>query len=257
MAYGRLCKAAVILTFALVGDPTRDALAAPDCVHWLAEGFWRKAVAADVRRCVAAGARLDARAQDEGTPLHLAARFGNADAVEALIAAGAAVEARGKNGETPLHQAVIDREFVRIVLERMVSEARPVAPRRFGLSARRRAAIEDRVAKVKALIGAGAKVEARTETQGETPLHVAASSSDAETVKALVAGGARLEARDKNGLTPLHRAALWNAETVNALLDAGADGGATTSEGMNPFDLADRSMRGTEAWHRLREARHR
>ncbi len=257
MARGKLCKTAIILSLALVGGTARSALAAPDCVHWLAEGFWRMAVAADIGRCLAAGARLDARNRNGEGPLHLAAEFGDAATVGALIAAGAAVGVRGERGMTPLHIAVVDRQFVQILLERWSSGARPAAPQRRSVSATWQAAIEDRVAKVKALIAAGADVEARSGERGKTPLHLAAGSSDAKTINALIKGGARLEIRDKHGLTPLHDASLWNPEAVHALLDAGADGAATTPDGLTPFHLADREMPGTDAWRRLRAARSR
>ena len=47
----------------------------------------------------------EARAEWRLTPLHWAAHFGNAEAIEALIAAGANLEARSESGFTPLHEA--------------------------------------------------------------------------------------------------------------------------------------------------------
>ena len=39
------------------------------------------------------------------TPLHLAARYNNADAVQTLLYAGADINHRDKSGDTPLHKA--------------------------------------------------------------------------------------------------------------------------------------------------------
>ena len=103
------------------------------------------------------------------TPLHVAARYGSADSVQALVAAGADVKARaGKEGETPLHVAVVfgsselacsrshsgdDREG------KGESVAVPRGHARYVESA-------------KVLLDAGADPSARTES-GVTPLNLA------------------------------------------------------------------------------------
>ncbi|MBC6413225.1 MAG: ankyrin repeat domain-containing protein, partial [Hyphomonadaceae bacterium] len=76
-----------------------------DCNDWNSSGFFEKATAADVRRCLAAGADIEARAQDGWTPLLVAASFGAAETVAALIEAGADMEVRTGEGWTPLHVA--------------------------------------------------------------------------------------------------------------------------------------------------------
>jgi len=55
----------------------------------------------------------------------------------------------------------------------------------------------------------------------------------------LLDNGAKLEARDKNGMTPLHRAA-WTANTglVSFYLEQSADTEARDINGKTPLDLA-------------------
>ena len=79
--------------------------------------------------------RQEKKADD--TPLHSAARFGNADTVTDLLKAGANIEAKDKNGETPLHSAVISNNAETVT----------------------------------ALLNAGADIESR-DNDGATPLHV-------------------------------------------------------------------------------------
>jgi len=74
------------------------------------------------------------------------------------------------------------------------------------------------------LIGAGADTEARTEGRagdtdpGETPLHYAASSDDADVAEALIEGGADIEAPDGSIGTPLDNAVGYGCWHVARLL---------------------------------------
>ncbi|XP_047104807.1 ankyrin repeat domain-containing protein 23-like [Schistocerca piceifrons] len=95
------------------------------------------------------------------------------------------------------------------------------------------------VGELRALIAAGADVEARDEWRGWTALHWAAHRGDVEAARLLVGAGAAVDARTDHGATPLHWAALnGHAEVAAALLDAGADRGATTLGGETALDLA-------------------
>ncbi|MBC6417279.1 MAG: ankyrin repeat domain-containing protein [Rhodospirillales bacterium] len=95
-------KLAFFASALLLAAPLR---ADADCQDWLDKAFWQAAAAAEVTRCLAAGADLNARIEKGNTPLHLAAVFGNAEAVAALLDAGADPNARGEGGLTPLHAA--------------------------------------------------------------------------------------------------------------------------------------------------------
>ena len=62
------------------------------------------------RRPSQAGACVDARQDEEQTPLHVAARYNDVDVVRALIDTKADVEAVDKLGRTPLHHATINKD---------------------------------------------------------------------------------------------------------------------------------------------------
>ncbi|MBC6404097.1 MAG: ankyrin repeat domain-containing protein, partial [Hyphomonadaceae bacterium] len=128
----------------------RSAWAQPDCNDWNSKGFFESATAADMRRCLAAGAEVEARTEGGETPLHWAAVNGRAETVAALVKAGAEVDARNEGGATPLHAAAVNGH----------AEA------------------------VTALTKAGAEVDVRNEG-GATPLHAAAVNGHAEAVTAL------------------------------------------------------------------------
>ena len=76
------------------------------------------------------------------------------------------------------------------------------------------AAFERRLETVKALIEAGADVNAKNE-EGKTPLHRAVFWENLETVEALLKAGAKVKARDEGGWTPLD---LTNNDAIKALL---------------------------------------
>ena len=79
--------------------------AQPDCANWNGYDFFRKASAGDVQTCLLAGADPNARNWLDYTPLHLAARSGDARAIAALADGGADPNARNEYGRTPLHHA--------------------------------------------------------------------------------------------------------------------------------------------------------
>ena len=188
-------------------DAPAPVAAQTPCADWNTEAFFEGATAADVSRCVTAGADVGARNDDDQTPLHLAAANSESlPVVRALLEAGADPEARDEFGGTPLHWATL-------------SWSPPV---------------------IAALLNAGADLEAR-DIGGHTPLHVAAEYSESLPVVAvLLKAGADLEARDANGETPLHRAAArsWNLPVIAALLDAGADLEARDRHGHTPLHVA-------------------
>lgn len=100
---------------------------------------------------------------------------------------------------------------------------------------------------VRRLLKADPKVrEARTEL-GSTPLHLAATNPDSSAMKALIAAGANVQARDNDGATPLHMAAYSSrAANVQILLEAGADPLAKTDNGRDPGSMA-RKVKADEA----------
>ena len=72
-----------------------------------------------------------------------------------------------------------------------------------------------------------------------TPLHRAALDGDTETVRALVAAGADIDAKDEDCNAPLHYAAWWGyTETARALVELGADINAKGEYGNTPLHCA-------------------
>ncbi|HEY2415239.1 MAG TPA: ankyrin repeat domain-containing protein [Pirellulaceae bacterium] len=106
-----------------------------------------------------------------------------------------------------------------------------------------------RVEIVKALVKAGADVNAAKNMRKSGPLHYAADGFitgpvwDAKrqvgTIRCLLEHGANIHLQDKNGATPLHRAVRTRcAAAVKFLLAAGADPTVRNKPGSTPFHLA-------------------
>ena len=241
-----LAASLVVVASAAVSPGTAESSGAgPDCSGWLTGAFWQAAAAEDAERCLAAGAKIDARDKGGSTPLHLAAGSEIAALVNGLT--------HGESGATPLLLA----DLVDVVIA-SAEKARPrdrkaLAP--LLLALRWKGSADT----VNALIAAGAKVDAR-DKQGKTPLHYAVGMGWTETVNLLIAAGAKVEGRDLFGRTPLHHAAAnGRAESIIALLDSGASAASRTDSGDTAFDFARiyqaKKLRGTDAWRRLRDVR--
>ena len=201
-------------------------LAQADCRDWKTPGFFKTATAGDLRRCLSAGADIEARVGGlRLRPLHLAARNGNVELVTALLEAGADLAGGNHDdGFTPLHFAAESGSADTVTV----------------------------------LLAAGADFEAFSEKGRLTPLHMAAGYGTAEAAAVLVEAGAGLEVRSGKCATALHvAAALGNAETVVMLLDAGANPKARIKARETPFDLAKKAglPPNSEAYRRLKYGR--
>ena len=100
---------------------------------------------------------------------------------------------------------------------------------------------------IRALVDAGADLEARNGKTMATPLHEAAEHSKYPGVtKALIDAGADLEARSNCGMgnswTPLHCAVAaegnYNRDVIEVLIESGADLDARTGDGFTPLQLS-------------------
>jgi len=140
-------------------------------------------------------ADIDARNDDQGTPLHYACDMGHTEVAMALMERGADIDARDVDQETPLHSACyyVPTEVAMALMER------------------------------------GADIDARDKYQ-RTPLHSACSWGHTAVAMALMERGADIDARDDNQRTALHRACInGHTEVAMALIKRGADGRSVPS----------------------------
>ncbi len=212
------------------------------CEKWNTWPFFERAGAADVSRCLKAGADVNARARDGWTPLHRAARFSKTpEIVAALLKAGADVNASARSGWTPLHMAAQFSDAPGIVTALVDAGAGVNARSRDGWTPLHVAAGQSKTPRiVAALVGAGARLKARNK-RGWTPLHVAAGQNKTpEIAEVLVWGGADVNARDEIGWTPLHTAAQSNRTlgVVEVLLRAGVNVNARNTDEVTPLHMA-------------------
>lgn len=178
----------------------------------------------EVARQLAAGALANWRASGKArlTPLHWAARHGNAELVRLLLAHGAVLEAKSASELTALGCAASSGnvEVVRLLLDSGADlEARDedeFSPFLF-------AAASGHPEVLRLLLERGADAKARS-VGGLTALHLACRYGGVEAVRVLLDSGADFEARDDQNWTPLHEAGEYGkVESIRALLGAGAD----------------------------------
>jgi len=143
---------------------------APDTPLWIAA---REGNIEAVKQHIAAGTNVNAKTESGRTPLHFAALEGHKEIAELLMAEGANVNAKDDDLLTPLHQAagvLHGRESHKEVVELLIAN--------------------------------GADVNAKMEF-GRTPLHSAASRGHREIAELLIAAGADVNAKNENGKTIL------------------------------------------------------
>lgn len=140
--------------------------------------------------------------------LRAAIKDGDLQRCRALVLAGADVAATDIAGQSLLHIAVDSKE--------------------------------DRTPIVRLLIDAGTPIDLKNQASDATPLHIAANCGHAESVRALLEAGADVNARASLGRTPLHMAALKNrlGQTIAALMEYGANAQAHDDEGQTAVDLS-------------------
>lgn len=174
---------------------------------------------------------LMAESDNDGRSLlHRAAMTGNADMVRLLLNASLDANARDSYKKTPLHMAS-NGQVVDILLARGASIAAVDSHRR---SALHWAAIRGSKSAVEALLAHGAN--AKDVDYGDvTALHFTADAGSADIAAVLIARGAVVDARDRQGRTPLLRAACTGDRTAvvfaQKILSQGADVNAAGNGG--------------------------
>ncbi len=149
---------------------------------------------------------------DNASPLHLAAAFGDPALIRLLAERGASVDYRNRDRLTPLHWAVL---------------------------------FSDKPENVCAMLAAGASANGAAATRCP-PLHSAAMASPcAEIIPILIESGADIDAKDENGQTAIHKA-IFNVDNLNmlsTLLAHGANAHALDDNGVGAAELAIFSAR--------------
>ncbi len=182
------------------------------------------------------------------TPLHLAAKHLQADAVLRLLNAAADYDVKDKNGFTPLHLAIIEGEQdkdsierrVNVVMRLLMEGASYAVKGPSGHTPMQLAAIHGRVGAMNVLLRAGASVNV-ADKAGRMPIHFAARFGRVGALNWLVKHKVGVSVRDKVGLTPLHYAARgWQKDAVKRLFALGASASAVSDNGRTPLhELAD------------------
>jgi len=170
-----------------------------------------------VKRCLPGGADINANARNSSgwTLLHHAACDGQKEIVQYLLDQGADVNAKANDGFTPIHVAAVQghTETVRLFAERGATDLD--APS---------AAAANNVERLRQLVKEDPELLVKTWytwvwCEEHTLLHHAAHHGSVESIAALAALGADPKAQDSEGCTPLMiAAAAGHVEAVRELL---------------------------------------
>ncbi|KAL2215462.1 NACHT and ankyrin domain protein [Thermoascus aurantiacus ATCC 26904] len=161
------------------------------------------------------------------TPLQLAAKTDNCEALTLLLDRGAQVETRPQSGLTALHLAANDGNWVALDLL-LIGGA--------DINAWNTKESSD-ISIAAKLLDQGANIEART-SQGYTPLQCAAMSGNKEMFIFLLTRGAKIDIQTPRGETLLHITPPCNQdclEILQILLDSGLNVNATSTQGWTPL----------------------
>ncbi|WP_406655755.1 ankyrin repeat domain-containing protein [Methanolobus sp. ZRKC2] len=159
---------------------------------------------------------------DQGaTPLHYSSHLGNLEITRLFINSGANIHASGEVG-TPLLVAASSLHDL-------------------GYTSNWDEIESEKVKIIKLLIENGADVNV-INSEGETPLHLAAGSGSLKIVKLLIENGGDVNALDNKMNTPLHFVVEYgeyrDEEVVKLLLGNGADPSIENMDGITPRYLA-------------------
>ena len=198
--------------------------------------FWRvDDTGAIVRTLIEAGCDIAARDDIGWVPLHYAARFGRASAVEALVRSYegtdgkpvtgfALVNAATPGGYTPLHAAMEndDPKPAKVLVDSLA--AVNVAASGEGTPLQLAVKLGRGPDYVGPLIEGGADVSV-VDGRGCSLLHRAVQGCPVETLRLLIDAGIPVDVETPDGFTPLHLAAqeAKDPRVIEFLLNAGAD----------------------------------
>jgi len=199
----------------------------------------RKGDIVKVRQLLEQGTDVNARDQDQRTPLCIAAYYGKTDVAKLLIEKGADVNAKDKYQRTPLWMAAWEGNTD--VAELLIEKGADVnAKNNNQVTPLHWAAIFGKTDVAKLLIEKGADVNAKDSDQ-RTPLHNAASSGKTDVAKLLIERGADVNAKNIGQMTPLHWAASnGKTDVAKLLIEKGADVNAKDNQNYTPAVVAEK-----------------
>lgn len=180
------------------------------------------------------GANVNAEDSEKWTPLHAAATCGHLRLVKILIARGANLLAVNADGNMPYdicedEQALdyIEGEMANNgVTQHLIDETRASTERKM-------------LADMRALAQRGEDLE-QHDTQGATPLHIAAANGYLSVVEFLLDHGVRTDVKDKDDWQPSHAAACWgHIDVLELLAQAGANLNAKNKNDETPADICE------------------
>jgi ankyrin repeat protein len=170
-----------------------------------------------VNTLIKAGAKVNVTDENGNTPLILAAQADLTESVRMLLAAGALVNAKNRWGSNALISA-FDSHYR--LTDKDTHHPAPLT--------------------IRALLTAGADIQAGN-SDGTTPLMLAARTDSLEAVKMLLEAGASIDGRDKKGKTALmyeRYGYMPSVETFKVLVAAKGDLNAVDSGGRTPLMYA-------------------
>jgi len=183
---------------------------------------------------------VDISGKGQNLPLHFAAKYGNAKAVELLLKKGTSINYANEQGETALHLAVqFDSEgVVKLLVENKANLTLVNKQKRTPLHLAKKAKIAELLIRARAKVNVG-------DENGNSPLILATSRGDEKVVQLLIENGADVDFSNFNGETSLHYAVANDDETiVDLLLQNGANVSITNKDGKTPEQLA------TDKWNK-------
>ena len=142
-------------------------------------------------------AASDAAPRGATTPLHAAARTGDAAAITELLQTKPDINARDEHARTPLHLAAWAGHAS--ALETLVKAGADVALGAVDSMTALHFAAKKGADCVACLLAAGAPVDAACERTGKTALHIAAAAANGPVIEALINAGANRALKTKKG----------------------------------------------------------
>lgn len=209
----------------------------------------RKRNVGDVQQLIKGGSTVNPEnARNGWSPLHLAAIFNKNDSyfdvIDALLKNGARIDAKDNDEKTPLYH-LAGQADVRTVQLLLDYKPRIDIKSNEGETPLTEAIRHGNVGVVKLLIKHGSKVNARNAVYKRWPIHVAAiqnrNDSHFSVIEALLKSGARIDVKDIKGRTPLHHLARHaDIKTVRLLLNRDSNVNVKDYNGQTPLTFAVR-----------------